>query len=374
MRLPLAALPLASIAALAGCGSGGGPPLPSSPLPSSVSLRQGPVEAEIVYRSDVVRGRLSTLEVRAPIHASVALPCSAGVAELTSVDAARIAYRCAPGETWRLVYVGASRLFDRCTPTLGTAEAPDFASAPATVVEAAGAIAACMPADSASWADQVYFPELLDEAAQRGTATLARVLLDTLAHEGARGWSEHAARVPASELGWHEGLVAALAEAPPSPIRSCRAAFALGVDDPVVTARTPALIPSFLDGVCGGPDTVRLFEGLHRHAPEAATALACGALQDAHEGDPGGWTLAPLHHLASTPDARCDLRAWVASLRCRPAMRCDDHLCRGAELELDLASPQTMDAYRALLVVETRNGALPEAWSRLESCGEWSPE
>lgn len=372
MRWQLSPIVVASSLSLTGCCMGVAPSAP--PPPSSVALREGPIVAELVYQSDVVRGRLSHLEVSAPLHASVALPCSAGVGELSSDGAARIAYRCGPSEPWRVVYLGHSQLFERCTPTLGASATPAFADAPATLVEAAGSIAACMPATSASLADQAYFPALLDEAARIGPDALARALLDSIDHEGALGWQAHASQVPASQTGWHEGLVAALATDPPSPTRSCRAALALGVDDPAVTARTPALVPSFLEPVCGGPDTVRLFEGLHRHAPEAATALACRDLQRTHDGDPGGWTLAPLHHLASTAEARCDLRAWVAFLRCRPAMRCGDHLCGGDEVALDLASPEVMNAYHALLAVEARNGALPEAWSRLEGCGERSPE
>jgi hypothetical protein len=330
---------------------------------------EGPITAEMVFVQDGYGAVTSRIHVTSPVVAGRIAACGDDPEARLVGDgtADRFAYQCRPGGDWFLLYVGPRFLLDHCSSHLGAGPEPDFARAPQTFIDAAGDIAAC---SDASPPRDVFYRTFLDEAERLGVDSLVRALVASIQHEGAAGWEEHAARVPADHP-FRDQVRAYLGSNALTSFGACRAIGLLGVDDPGVLSRASVLLPDYAHPVCLDQRD-QLMAAMVRADPSVVATLACAALTET-DGDPGGWTLAPIQQLAAS-DARCVVEPWIAHLRCRPAMRCGDHLCGPGELEDDFSDPYTMNAYHALLAIAYRNGPLPEEWTRLERCGAWSPE
>jgi hypothetical protein len=346
--------------------------------PADVQL-EGPLRAEITFVRDRWGGLWSSLRVEAPMRASMNAGCLSGSSPQLVGDGTthRLAYRCAAGEPWRLVYVGPSRLIVHCASPLGSGPAPELGRAPVTFVDAAPELAGCARTVAAGMPG-APFPALFGEAAALGTDEVVRALLLTRPFSSATGWESAAAGLSEdARAQLRDRLRAELADEPASNPRMCRAVGVLGADDEAVLAHAPALVGSRAGpGVCSA-HTAEVFAAWARHDPEPAAAAACARIRGLQA--PVGPVLAQATALRIVAESgqACDVRGWIEGLRCYDGLRCGDVMCSDpADVVPGRESvdyPEAADGFRDLLRVALRAGPLPPEWIAREGCTEPPP-
>ncbi len=318
------------------------------------SFDEGPLAARIVAGSRFTSsGRLpgfvgySGLAIeRGDESLGVSTPCSEDGAEIAGDGTtARLAFRCAPGETWHVVYLAEETAFSLCGDAAGDADRPDFDAVPTDFAASLSAFAEC--AAEQNPADQ---QALLSEIGRLGDEPMANFLFESR-RVNLWDWEEQAAALPDAERArLAERMRPSLDEDASRDLAACRAIGLLPEDDPAIRRVAVSRLGEIVtldrygdvassrgEAVCA-PHLALLLRLSAQTDPELAAAHACDLFEKGRLVEQVGDFRRPEPAFDAAMDALtghdCDAIATeLSALRCEQVLRCgEDDPCTEEEV------------------------------------------